>query len=89
MGEKAWFGPRRYGWGLSPVSVEGWLVTALALTVAFWAVRRWPGNVLARNLPAIALVVVSLLKGTAPGGARARAAMATAAGTPSDDDTGD
>jgi hypothetical protein len=31
LGRKAWFGPRRLGWGLSPVSPEGWTVTAVAI----------------------------------------------------------
>ncbi len=30
LGRKAWFGPRQIGWGLSPVSAEGWAVTAAA-----------------------------------------------------------
>jgi hypothetical protein len=33
---RPWFGPRRYGWGLTPVSWEGWLLTA-AYTAAVFA----------------------------------------------------
>ena len=29
----AWFGPKRIGWGWTPVSWEGWLVTALFVAV--------------------------------------------------------
>ncbi len=50
IGRKPWFGPRRSGWGLAPISWEGW-----ALTGAF--------------------VVLAFLKGTSPGGAKARRAL--------------
>jgi hypothetical protein len=75
IGEKAWFGPRRLGWGLSPDTIEGWLVTATAVTLTFVAARTWPAHPLARRLPMIALVVVAVTKGTSPGGRRARSAL--------------
>jgi hypothetical protein len=31
---KPWFGPKTYGYGLSPISVEGWLVTAAFVAIA-------------------------------------------------------
>jgi hypothetical protein len=73
IGRKAWFGPRRVGWGLAPVSVEGWLVTlaftALALTTRKRTVApRWI------RFPILGgFLVLLLLKGTTPGGAPARA----------------
>jgi hypothetical protein len=70
LGTKVWFGPHRIGWGLGPASVEGWLVTAIALTAGRVA-RRWPRESVKRNLPSVVLVAVALLKGTAPGGPRA------------------
>ncbi len=33
VGEKAWFGPRRHGWGLAPRTWEGWALVALFLAV--------------------------------------------------------
>lgn len=75
IGEKVWFGPRRLGWGLSPESIEGWLVTATAVALTFVAARTWPAHPLARRLPMIALVVVAVTKGTSPGGRRARSAL--------------
>lgn len=39
IGTKAWFGPRRLGWGLSPVSVEGWVATAAFSGVVTWVAR--------------------------------------------------
>ncbi len=74
LGERPWFGPRRLGWGLSPVSIEGWVVTGLALVAAGVATRLFPDRPALRQLPVVGLVVFALLKGTAPGGARARSA---------------
>ena len=73
IGRKAWFAPRRVGWGLGPVSVEGWLVTlaftALALTTSKRTVLpRW-----ARYPILGGFLILLLLKGTSPGGAPARA----------------
>jgi hypothetical protein len=75
IGEKVWFGPRRLGWGLSPVSIEGWLVSAAAMALIFVAARTWPAHPLARRLPMFALVPVAVAKGSAPGGHRARSAL--------------
>jgi hypothetical protein len=73
VGEKAWFAPRRLGWGLSPVSVEGWIATVGLLSLGFLFARRSPENQWMRRLPGIGLLVVAVAKGTAPGGPRARA----------------
>jgi hypothetical protein len=75
MGEKTWFGPRRLGWGLSPVSVEGWVTTIAALGVSSVLARRSSLPPLLRNLPMIVLLAVVVVKGTAPGGPRARSAF--------------
>lgn len=78
IGTKAWFGPRRFGWGLGPVSPEGWAVTALSGALLwFLGARRVPATARAGVLAAVLTVVV--LKGTAPGGPRARAAFDEAA----------
>ena len=31
IGHKAWFGPRRWGWGLSPATAEGWAVLVIGV----------------------------------------------------------
>jgi hypothetical protein len=70
IGTKAWFGPRRLGWGLAPVSPEGWAVLAVGTVAAFTAKRR---GARAARLAAIAsLILVVILKGTSPGGPVAR-----------------
>jgi hypothetical protein len=70
LGRKAWFGPRRNGWGLSPASAEGWVVTfaAAAAAIVLAAVdrhERWTAV-----LPVILLLVMVFVKGTSPGGQR-------------------
>ena len=71
VGDKPWFGPRRLGWGLSPVSPEGWIVTVAAVAVSLLIKRQ-------RDLPAwvppalmVPFVALIFLKGTSPGGPRA------------------
>jgi hypothetical protein len=80
VGSKAWFGPRRFGWGLEPVSVEGWATTAAFAGLAAWAVRRSLKGPVAWLLVG-AYVALAVAKGTAPGGPRARQAL-TAEGAP-------
>jgi hypothetical protein len=71
VGRKAWFGPRRMGWGLSPISTEGWVVTvgavAVIIAVAAFTGRHNPWTV----LPVVVLLLlITFLKGTSPGGSR-------------------
>jgi hypothetical protein len=67
IGRKAWFGPHRVGWGLSPVSAEGWVATAVTVGLAA-AGRRDRRTAL---LAVILLLVIVFVKGTSPGGPRA------------------
>ena len=77
LGRKAWFGPRQLGWGLSPVSAEGWAVTAAAAAAAVGLAAadrrdRWTALIAQKSvLVVVPLVVVVFLKGTSPGGRRA------------------
>lgn len=70
LGRKAWFGPKRTGWGWRPVSPEGWVVSLVGIVAIVCTA------VLARHdwwvtlMVAVALLIVSFLKGTSPGGAR-------------------
>jgi hypothetical protein len=75
LGQKAWFGPHRVGWGLSPVSAEGWTATVIAVEVSLWAKRQWPERRMVHLVAAAGLVATAFIKGTAPGGPRARRAF--------------
>jgi hypothetical protein len=65
---KAWFGPRRLGWGLSPASWEGWLTTVVCLGGFAVGLGVW------RNIPAaiacMAVLTVALLLTSDPPGGR-------------------
>jgi hypothetical protein len=68
IGRKAWFGPRRVGWGLGPATAEGWVVVAIgAAAVIVLAVTVQPARWLGIIAAAVFLAVV-ILKGTSPGG---------------------
>jgi hypothetical protein len=67
VGEKLWFGPRRFGWGWGPASWEGWVVVAAFLAVAIGAgtIRESRGW----SLVAVGgLLLICWIKGTSPGG---------------------
>lgn len=69
IGEQPWFGPRRGGWGWSPVTWQGWAVIAFVLVAVLGATVARNGIALAGSvavLPLLMLLIV--LKGTSPGG---------------------
>ena len=69
LGKKLWFGPRgRGGWGLSPVSWEGWAVIAGFLVVAIFGERL--AGVWSTLAAAGLLLTACVLKGTSPGGGK-------------------
>jgi hypothetical protein len=84
IGRKAWFGPRRFGWGLEPVSAEGWLVTFLFAAVSILVRRQKLGPRWLRYALGGGFLALAVLMGSAPGGAGARsdfdAARAAGAG---------
>jgi hypothetical protein len=71
IGEKPWFGPRRVGWGLAPISLEGWALTALFAALTAVAKRQGLAKKPMQVLLGSFSVVVAL-KGTSPGGPRRR-----------------
>jgi hypothetical protein len=75
IGKKAWFGPRRLGWGLEPVSLEGWVITVGGLVASRWVAKRTEGRRLFRHLVGLGVVAIALLKGSSPGGRKARRAF--------------
>ena len=32
---KYWFKPRKFGWGVTPISIEGWLLTLMLMAILF------------------------------------------------------
>ena len=67
---KAWFGPKQIlGWGWTPVSWEGWLVTTVFLGLIPLSVALWPGmgGGFAVAVLVGLLLVVTLLTGDPPG----------------------
>lgn len=79
----AWFGPKRWGWGWSPASWQGWVVTAAFAGVSQLLKRRLPPRraTLASLVLVAAFFGVLVLTGDPPG-SRRRAARAAAAATP-------
>jgi hypothetical protein len=71
VGRKAWFGPRRLGWGLSPASPEGWAVTAVAIAAVICVAALTRHSWWITLVVVAALLCVVFLKGTSPGGPRA------------------
>ena len=68
MGEKPWFGPKRWlGWGWAPCSWEGWLVAVVGIGGCIVAARAQATVVVL--LVAAGELAVGFLKGTSPGGA--------------------
>ena len=72
------------GWGLEPVSTEGWIVLLAFGALSFLVRRTQPRSRLVKLAMAAGFVIFLLLKGSAPGGAGARADFeaAKAAGPP-------
>ena len=67
-----WFGPKRVaGWGLTPVSWQGWVATVVYVILDLVVVRvLWTttASVFVVALLTMAFVALALLTGTAPGG---------------------
>jgi len=69
MEGKIWFKRKKYGWGWMPSSIEGWLAVILAsITILYFAfnVETKSINILYIILIAVALIIVSYVKGEKP-----------------------
>ena len=66
--KEAWFGPKRWGWGWSPVSWQGWVVT-IAFVVAGQVLKNVAPRrqVLATLILVAAFFGVVVLTGDPPG----------------------
>ena len=64
---KGWFGPKRIGWGVSPRSWQGWVVTAIFIAIVAASMRwlrpaleestRWPPVTLTLGIIAVWLAL--------------------------------
>lgn len=77
VGTKLWFGPRRLGYGWTPVSWEGWLVSILGVVgilapFALSTGQRRGSGYMAWTLFVVAMLLFAcVLKGSSPGGSEA------------------
>jgi hypothetical protein len=68
---RAWFGPKKVlGWGFSPISWEGGLVSAGFIVLTLVSVIIWQGTGAMIAVPVLIglLLVIALLTGDPPGG---------------------
>lgn len=69
--KKAWFRKRHIGWGVSPASLEGWLVTIGFIIIAPLVGMHYREESITRYAVLIVmvfiLIVIILLTGEAPG----------------------
>ena len=69
MKKKYWFAAKRYGWGWTPSTWQGWLILAVAvlLMLLFMTIPNLLARVVWVTVVAIALIWVCYLKGEKPG----------------------
>ncbi|MGH7882461.1 MAG: hypothetical protein ACREN8_06085, partial [Candidatus Dormibacteraceae bacterium] len=68
--KRAWFGPKRVGWGLTPIAWQGWLVTAifgLAVLALMLFTHASSKGVIGTILMVVAFIAIALLTGKPPG----------------------
>ncbi|MDN5759837.1 MAG: hypothetical protein L0H59_15145 [Tomitella sp.] len=67
--ETAWFGPKTIGWGWSPRSWQGWLITGVfvALTIASAVVFSGAAVPIAIAVLAVLFIGVATVTGDPPG----------------------
>lgn len=68
IGRKAWFGPRRLGWGWSPVTAEGWTVLVVGVGGVIVLAAAVPHALWASLVVAVVTLAIIILKGASPGG---------------------
>ncbi len=75
--KKLWFKNKRYGYGWTPASLEGWLVTVLFVVYNFWSFFKIDFNspsisqallnfLLKLTLSIVILVIICIAKGERP-----------------------
>jgi hypothetical protein len=72
MARPRWFGPKHIGWGLQPVTPQGWVLSGIFVLVVIIAAVRGSGiGVIVATVVFLALVALTAEK---PGGQRSRRA---------------
>jgi len=75
----AWFGPRRYGWGWSPSSWQGWVVTIAFVVVSRVVLSLWPKRAAVAMVGLVAAFLgVVLVTGDPPGSRQGQPRVAAA-----------
>lgn len=66
---RPWFGPRRFGWGWTPVTWQGWVVSLVFIAATLAAAWLLSSTLRTKVIIAlvVALLVTSYLTGGAPG----------------------
>jgi len=57
--KRLWFGPKRFGYGVSPVSIEGWIATGLFVLLLIGWTHAGLGR--AATLAGVVLLVAAFL----------------------------
>ena len=67
--ERPWFGPKRFGWGWTPVAWQGWLVVVAFLAAVVLSGFYLAGAARAAGVVAliVVLILVAWLTGDSPG----------------------
>lgn len=70
IGDKPWFGPRRFGWGWTAVSWQGWVVVGVTVLLTVPTRAFLPdGTRVSLTLVTVAVALaIALVKGSSPGG---------------------
>ena len=65
-----WFAPRRFGWGWTPISWQGWALTLAFVALALWTITRFhsrPAMIAAIIVPAFVILLLVTIRTTRAG----------------------
>jgi hypothetical protein len=64
---KPWFGPKRFGWGWTPITWEGWLSVLVWIGLFYLAIQYYGANWLLMITLIAVLIIFSYMTGGNPG----------------------